>query len=102
VTCPPGQYCNGGVVEPIDCQKGYYCSIGSDEIAPVTEEKGGICPIDHYCPEGTSQPLMCRDGFNNTLYEGLSECEVCPAGIICKAGGIQEPCPAHHYCDDED
>ena len=77
MTCPPGQYCLGGAIPPIDCQRGYYCSIGSEYIAPgldvedldltaeeldLVETMGGICPIDHYCPEGTSQPLMCREG----------------------------------------
>ena len=85
-TCPPGYYCEGGGITPLDtdledfiadmCAPGYYCPAHSESMYEVPCPAGtynnfsamfhldncSACPVGHYCPEGTADPIACFAG----------------------------------------
>ena len=58
LTCPPGNYCKGSS-QINSCQAGYYCSSGSDVMAPTATanpDMGDICPTNHFCEAAAGLP----------------------------------------------
>ena len=41
---------------------------------------GGKCPAGHECPVGSSTFYPCDPGYYAAV-EGMSACDVCPAGV---------------------
>ena len=64
--CPAGYSCGAGTINPIACENGKFCPMGS----PATQP----------CPAGTvgMRPLLTS----------ADECDPCPAGSWCSAGSI--------------
>ena len=52
-------------------------------------------------PSGTRTPMTCIPGFviNRVGAAYASECDVCPAGLICPLNAVlPQPCTQGHYC----
>ncbi|EGD79005.1 hypothetical protein PTSG_01976 [Salpingoeca rosetta] len=75
VPCPPGKYCNLGVVEG-NCHAGYICLSSSTTPQPSGDDAdvGSPCPAGYVCPEGTLSPQLCPNG--TVVIEGLEQQQV--------------------------
>lgn len=85
------------------CVSGHYCTLGSEEIAPVNKTFGDYCPAGNYCPEGTSTPVPCPSGtFLNETGMGMEDdCIHCSPGYYCETTGktvVTNMCDAGYYC----
>ena len=107
--CPGGKYCFNGQIAGI-CAKGYFCRESSATPTPSVNISTlewrlqipyllslliGQCPPNHYCPANSTDPTPCRNGTLRLITGGSSQndCEDCPAGAICFAGGRHSrPC----------
>ena len=60
---------------------GFYCTSGVNVSAPDQHFTGigGKCLVGHECPEGSSTIHPCDPGYYAAV-EGMSACDVCPAG----------------------
>jgi hypothetical protein len=81
--CPAGLACNtSGMIAPVDCPVGHYCSIGTSGV-------DNSIP----CPAGT---------FSNDInLKQVTECAPCPPGKFCTSGTTDpssNDCTAGYYC----
>ena len=61
---------------------GFYCTSGVNVSAPDQHFTGigGKCLAGHECPAGSSTIHPCDPGYYAAV-EGMSACDVCPAGV---------------------
>ena len=65
-----------------DVCSGFYCSLGSEEPAPVGKAYGDVCFAGHYCNNGTAVSTPCPSGtyLPTTGAGDLSDCLQCSPG----------------------
>lgn len=61
---------------------GYFCTLGSEEPAPVGKTYGDVCPAGYYCNNGTHTPAPCLPGtfLNSTGMGDINNCLQCSPG----------------------
>ena len=112
--CPTGHFCVAGSPMPtpctagwynditgqsecIECQAGFYCTVGSVTYLDLP------CPAGHYCPPGSAVPIPCQVGTYNNRSVGINEhsCLPCTPGSYCGEQGLTEPsgeCAEGWFC----
>lgn len=70
---------------------GYYCTLGSEEPAPVGKSYGDICPAGYYCNNGTHTPAACPPGtyLNSTGMGDINDCLQCSPGKLSASASFQ-------------
>eukprot|EP00964_Phaeocystis_antarctica_P096526 scaffold62823_cov67-Phaeocystis_antarctica.AAC.3 len=114
--CPAGYSCGAGTVDPIACENGTFCPMGSLTTQDCPAGRVGmrplltsaddceICPNGTRCPKGTAKVEPCGVGMYAPMpesedcthcetgkyqdEEGKDQCKICPAGSWCSAGSI--------------
>ncbi|RUS80923.1 hypothetical protein EGW08_011304, partial [Elysia chlorotica] len=103
--CTPGHYCGitGLTAVSNTCWGGFYCSLGSEERAPIAQTFGDVCPAGSYCPNGTAVPAPCPSGtyLDTTGASDVGDCIMCSPGFYCESTGQTNytgPCADGYYC----
>lgn len=82
---------------------GHYCTLGSEESAPISKSYGDYCPAGFYCPDGTYDPVPCPSGtfLNETGMGMVDDCIKCSPGFYCETTGktvVTAMCDQGYYC----